>query len=380
MQDKIEYDDVIINVGLRLDYFDSQGQVIVDPRDPNINVPLRPEMRDLSLAEREPFYYKDAEAKWQLSPRLGIAYPISATGVLRFSYGHFLQIPSFQFLFQNGRFGVPETGQSYGPYGNPDLEPQKTIMYEIGFKQEFAEDFYLDITTFYRDIRDWITAGPLQETRNGVTYSVYTNQDYSNVRGITLNFNKRFSNNYSFDINYTYQVAEGTNSQPDDLFNNLINNQEPRLFLIPLDWDQTHLANFNIYVGDVDWGVSALARYGTGLPYTPAITQYTADRGLSSGLQTNSRRRPLQFSLDLRLHKDFELFGYNLTTFLNVFNLLDNKIVVNVFGDTGKADFTTEAQNVGESPDRPNTVEEHLNRPWHYGAPRLVQLGFELQF
>lgn len=380
IQDKIEYDDVIINFGLRFDYFDSKGQVLVDPTDPNPNVPLRQDMQDLSYEERLPFYYKDAEPKWQLSPRFGIAYPISPTGVLRFSYGHFLQIPTFQFLFQSGQFLVPETGSAYGPYGNPDLEAQKTIMYELGFKQEFMENFYLDVTAFYRDIRNWITAGPLQATRNNVTYSIYTNKDYSNVRGVTLNLKKQFANNYAIDLNYTYQVAEGTNSRPDDLFNTLINNQEPRLYLIPLDWDQRHLANLNIYVGEADWGISALARYGTGLPYTPAITQYTSDRGISSGLQTNSRRRPLQFNIDFRAHKIFDLFGYSLTAFVNVFNLLDNKIVVNVFGDTGKADFTTEGQNIGEDPARPNTVDEYLNYPWHYGPPRLVQFGFEFQF
>ncbi len=380
VQDKIEYEDVIINLGLRYDYFDSRGQVLVDPTDPNINVPLRPQMQDLTIEERKPYYYKDAEPKWQLSPRLGVAYPISATGVLRFSYGHFLQIPSFQYLFQNGKYEVPETGNSFGPYGNPDLEAQRTIMYEIGFKQEFGELLFVDITTFYRDIRNWITAGPFQSTRNGVTYSVYTNKDYSNVRGITLDLRRSFANNFSFSLNYTYQVAEGTNSSPDDLFNSLVNNQEPRVYLIPLNWDQRHLANFNIYVGDVDWGISLLAKYGTGLPYTPAITQYTADRGISSGLETNSRRRPAQFSIDMRAHKDFNILGLDLTAFIRVFNLLDNKVVVNVFGDTGKADYTTEAQNVGEDPARPNTVAEYLRYPSHYAAPRLVQLGFEIQF
>ena len=380
LQDKIEYEDVIINIGLRYDYFNSRGKVLVDPTDPNINVPLREEMQDLTLAEREPYYYKDATAKWQLSPRLGIAYPISDAGVLRFSYGHFLQIPTFQYLFQSGQFQVPETGNSYGPYGNPDLDAQKTIMYEIGFKQEFGDLIYVDITTFYRDIRNWITAGPLQSTRNGVTYSIYTNQDYSNVKGITLDVRKKFANHFSLDLNYTFQVAEGTNSNPDDLFNSLTSNQEPRVYLIPLNWDQRHLANLNIYIGDVDWGVSFLAKYGTGLPYTPSITQFTSDRGISSGLETNSRRRPAQFSVDMRAHKDFDLFGLTLTAFVRVFNLFDNKVILNVFGDTGQADYTTEAQNIGEDPARPNTVEEYLNYPWHYAAPRLVQFGFEFQF
>ncbi|MEW6193656.1 MAG: TonB-dependent receptor [Bacteroidota bacterium] len=380
LQDKIEYENVIINIGLRFDYFDSKGKVLVDPTDPNINLPLRTELQNLPLSEREPYFYKDATAKYSWGPRFGIAYPISDKGVLHFSYGQFLQIPSFQYLFQNGPYYVPNSGNNYGPYGNPDLKPQKTIMYEIGFRQEFFEDFALDVTGFYRDIRNWITAGPLVPTRNLVSYSTFINKDYSNVKGITLNLNKRFTNNYSIDFNYTYQVAEGSNSSPEDEYYAQLGSAEPKLYLLPLNWDQRHLLNFSVFVGDKDWGVSTIARYGTGLPYTPSITQYTADRGITSGLQTNSRRRPNQFNVDLRLHKTFDIAGLDVTTFLRIFNLLDTKTVINVFGDTGKADYTTEGQNIGEDPNRPNTVAEFLRRPWNYAEPRLVQFGFEFSF
>lgn len=380
IQDKIEFQNVIINIGLRLDYFDSRGKVLVDPTDPNINLPLRSDLEKLSLSEREPYFYKNASAKWFLGPRFGIAYPISDQGVLHFSYGQFLQVPTFQYLFNRGPYYVPNTGSGYGPYGNPNLQPQKTIMYEIGFKQEFFDDFTLDVTGFYRDIRNWITAGPFIPTRNLVTYSWYINKDYSNVKGITLNLNKRFSNNYSIDLNYTFQVAEGTNSNPEDNYYAQLGNNEPRVYLYPLDWDQRHILNFSLFVGDADWGINPVIRYGTGLPYTPSITQYTADRGITSGLQSNSRRRPDQLTVDLRLHKTFQIFDLGVTTFFRIFNLLDNRVVVNVFGDTGKADYTTQGRNIGEDPKRPNTVAEYLRYPWNYAAPRLVQFGFEFSF
>jgi hypothetical protein len=152
--------------------------------------------------------------------------------------------------------------------------------------------------------------------------------------------------------------------------------------LLPLDWDQRHLLNASFYVGAQDWGASLLSRFGTGLPYTPSVTQYTADRGLTSGFSKNSRRRPNQFQLDLKAHYNFELFGNTLTAFVRVFNILDSKIVVNVFSDTGKPDFTTEAQSLEgvSDPNRPNTIEEYLTRPWNYAAPRLVQVGFNYNF
>lgn len=395
LQDKIEFESVIINFGLRLDYFDSRGKVLVDITDPNIYAPLRPpSFFGLSLPndswtgvdpkqyynQLEPYFYKDATEKIQVSPRFGVAYPISASGVVHFSYGHFLQIPPFQYLFQNGPYKVPNSGLNIGVFGNPDLEPQKTVMYEIGFRQEFLDEILIDVTGFYRDIRDWIQAGALIETRNLVTYSIFTNKDYANVKGITLTLNKRFSNNFSFDLNYTYQVAEGSNSKPEEAFEAASGNAEPSLYLIPMDWDQNHLLNASLYTNYDNWGLSLLARYGTGLPYTPTVTQYTADRGITSGLVQNSRRIPSQFVLDLKVDKTIYFSGISLNLFFKVFNLLDNRNAIRVFGDTGQPDFTTEIQNIGENSQRPNTVEEYIKYPDHYGEPRNVQFGLEISF
>lgn len=378
VQDKIEYESVIINIGLRLDYFDANGKVLVDVTDPNIYAPLRLEMAPLSIKEREPYFYKNSEAKFQISPRFGIAYPITETGVVHFSYGHFLQIPPFQFLFQNGPYKVPNSGVFIGVYGNPNLEAQKTVMYEIGFRQEFFENYLIDVTGFYRDVRDWITAGPIIQTRNLVTYSIFTNKDYANVKGITLTLNKQFTNNFSFDLNYTYQVAEGSNSKPEDEFNAAKGSGEPSLYLIPMDWDQNHLLNANLSVGVEGWRGSLLARYGTGAPYSPTTTIYT--RVIGSGLQKNSRRIPSQFSMDLKLDKTIQLMGLEITFFTRIFNLLDNKVPLKVFTDSGKPDFTTEGQGVGYNANRPNTVEEYLKYPDRYSEPRNVQFGFEFSF
>jgi hypothetical protein len=181
-------------------------------------------------------------------------------------------------------------------------------------------------------------------------------------------------------LNYTYQVAEGSNSTPEDAFYQQQGNAEPQLYLIPVNWDQRHLLNVSFLVGDKDWGVSLIGRYGTGLPYTPTITQFTAERGITSGLQTNSRRRPDQFVMDLRAYKSFDLYGLNVTAFLQIFNLLDSKVVVNVFGDSGKPDYTSVIQDVGSDPRRPTSVAEYIKYPTNYGEPGNIQFGFELSF
>ncbi|MGH7452029.1 MAG: TonB-dependent receptor, partial [bacterium] len=118
LQDKIEYESLIINVGLRVDLFDAQGRVPVDLEDPNIFSPfkLKNTYRDtnndgviglneqtddnrLTLQEREAYWYRKAEKKYQISPRFGVAYPITERGVIHFSYGIFQQIPEYEQLY-----------------------------------------------------------------------------------------------------------------------------------------------------------------------------------------------------------------------------------------------------------------------------------------
>ena len=69
--------------------------------------------------------------------------------MIHFSYGHFLQIPTLNRLFENYGYKVPNRSGTYGPFGNPDLKPQETIMYEIGVRQGFG-DFVFDVTGYYR--------------------------------------------------------------------------------------------------------------------------------------------------------------------------------------------------------------------------------------
>jgi outer membrane receptor for monomeric catechols len=374
LQDKIEYRTVIINVGLRLDYFDSKGTVLADPEDPNIFTPFKPENGVLTLEQRRQNWYKDVDPKYRFSPRFGIAYPITDQGVIHFSYGHFLQIPSFQHLYNKPGFKVNAVDANQGVFGNADLEPQKTVMYELGLQQQIFEDIGIDVTGFYRDVRDWVTTGiAIPTSIAGISYIRYINKDYANVRGVTLAVKKRPSGIFSFDVNYTFQVAEGTNSDPNAEFTSLSNGNEPTRELSSLDWDQRHTLNVFLNFGRQKWGVNLLGRYGSGLPYTPQIqTAARQGQNLSNTLLQNSRRRPNSYTVDLKAFKRFELGLLKPTVFLNVFNLLDRRNQVNVFGNTGKADVDLEA-------DLPHDLGWFV-RPDHFSEPREIQIGLELGF
>lgn len=407
IQDKLEYDRMVVNIGVRFDYFDSRGDVLADPQDPNIFNPIKQENRvDLNgdgvksdqeqadpgvVAARRAYWYKKASAKKNISPRFGISYPITDKGILHFSYGHFLQLPSFSDLYQKPGYKVTTASGVQGVYGNPDLNVQKTVMYEIGLQQQLAEDLSFDITGFYRDTRNWTSTSAqipvLRADGEGVTtfYTMFVNKDYANSRGVTLSVIKRPIGLFSFNLSYTFQTAEGVNSSKDEEQARLQSNDQGTvisgLILAPLDWDQAHTANLTMGLGERDWGAFIVAQYGSGLPYTPVLNQ-SETRGSDAIKTKNTRRLPPNYNVDLRLFKSIEVQPINFTVFLKVFNLFDRRNEVKVFGETGRASATPAALGIGNISGgyRVNTIEEYLLRRDYYSEPRQVQLGIEMNF
>jgi outer membrane receptor for ferrienterochelin and colicin len=393
LQDKIEFESLIINIGLRFDLFNPNGQVPVDPEDPNIYNPFKLEhiykdlngdgkigldeqtdANKLTITDREAYWYKKASVKTQLSPRFGIAYPITDKGIIRFSYGIFQQIPEYSQLYLADQYKLTSAQGMQGPFGNNDLKPQHTTIYELGLQQQLFEDISIDVTAFYRDIRDWISSSqPIPTYLAGISYSKRINRDFANVKGVTLAINKRFRDYFSFGIDYTFQVAEGTNSSPDQEFFAQLNGSEPTRVLTPLNWDQTHTLNANIYVGTSDWGASLISTLSTGQPYTPTLIQgaYTG-RNVLAGLAQNSRRKPLIANIDLELHKSFEFMNSTIQFFIKIFNLLDLKNPLTVFGDTGKPDYTIQEKTVIEYD------PGWFNYPNYYSAPRNIYIGTKI--
>ncbi len=397
IQDKIEFNDIILNVGLRYDYFDANSVIPTDPTDPNIYAPFKDEhiykdidqLIEYTPEERRAFMHTKVDAKTFFSPRLGIAFPITDRGVIHFSYGHFFQIPEFQYLYANPDFKVT-SGSGSALFGNADLEPQKTVQYEIGLQQQLSDDIGVDLTLFYRDVRDWVGTSPIISTeyspgkKTGVGYSKFENKDYENVKGITLKIEKRFTNNYSFRTDYTFQSAEGTYSGQADAYNASLANRSPVLSLLPMNWDQKHTFNAQFIYDISGWTFSLIGRYWSGRPYTPAFPSGESVGGSAiSGLTTNSARRPAQKNIDLTISKMFQLFSnVRFEVFMNVYNLLDQRDETNVYNDTGTAEYTTNINPsiVPYNVNRVSTVEDYVLQPSWYTAPRQVHVGFILGF
>ena len=378
IQDKMEFDDFIINIGIRMDYFDSDGFVLADPSDPEIYNPIKPENRNKTLAERQSYWYKKVTPKFQISPRIGAAFPISATGKVYFSYGYFFQRPRYELLYDNPDFQMPVSGS--GVVGNADLKPEKTIQGEIGIQQQLSSDMIIDATVYFRDIRDLTgtRAELITIFGSGRTYSRFVNSDFGLIKGFILSLNKRFTNGFSAKVDYTFQDAKGTASNERDAHNAVSAGQEPEVQLVPLAWDQTHTFNLSATYAAETWGFSFIGRYGSGLPYTPRSFKDI------STILTNRSLKPSTSNVDLRAYKSFYISDYELIAFLRVFNLFDTLNENDVYNDSGRADETIDEllakQSLGEGGQYVNSIEDWFTNASFYSEPRRIELGLTFKF
>ncbi len=391
-QDKMEYQSLIVNFGLRFDYFHPDGQVLADPSDPNIYLPLRPQNQDSvvapggthaqAVAQRMKYWYKNASDKWQVSPRLGVSFPITDRGVIHFSYGLFFQLPSFERLYENPGYKLAVTGgnTSLGIIGNPDINPEQTTSGELGLQQQLTDDIAIDITGYFRDIRN--LAGTLNKIQyvfgGSKIYSEYENTDFGFIRGIVLSIDKRFSDGISATLDYTFQLAKGNASDPAAAYNLRNSGVQAETQLIPLDWDQTHTVNatFNYVDRTANWGGSVVFRFSTGQPYTP---QNITNVGT---LVYNSQNKPSNTDVDLNLYKDFTVGPSTFSIFLRINNLLDTKNATQVFTDTGQPDWSLEEQQKLRinTPSKISSIQDWYVRPNYYSEPRRVELGTTISF
>ena len=362
LQDKMEFVSMIINAGVRFDYFNSHSDYAPDINEPRSNL-------------------TNSDSKIEFSPRIGISFPITDQGIIHFSYGHFYQLPPYTYLYTNSAYksfgGIPT-------YGNANLNPEKTVTYEIGLQQQLSETIAFNVTGFYKDVRDLLA---LQRIRisTSVTYDKYVNKDYGNIKGITFSLTKRKlpDDFFGASIDYTFQVAEGNEVGAESFFLDLSSGRQSEKIPIPLNWDQTHTLNGVITFGNPrDWYVTVVGTINTGLPYTPQLIESKIL------LDPNSGRKPMQTNVDLLVEKSFEIQNTVVTLFAKVFNLFDELNERSVYDNTGRATYNLEETKGGpqetnrlaETIPGVHSASEYFIRPQYYSAPREVRLGISLEF
>lgn len=363
IEDKMEFEGMVVNLGLRYDYFDiNWGRYPADVTDPVTDPVMGGEVKNPV----------EIEGKSYWSPRLGVAFPITERDLLSFNYSRNFQIPILQYAFTNVNW---DFSGAFPLIGNPNLEPERTTSYELTLRHQFTNDLVMVATGFYKDISGLVdTRQVFYTARNW--YGLYINQDYGNVRGFELSLNKRYSNFFSGNISYTYSVAKGKASESRQNYENAWAGDLIRTTESYLDWDQRHTVygNFQFFVPhETDLfgapyfdgvSVNLIGRYGSGLPYSSPAR--------SKDPPINDKRLPYTLSFDGRLQKEWNVWGsMNLYGFLQVYNIFDQKNIDQRFFQNN-ADIGWYEQF--------DDVDGKYNDPRYWQRGRVYQVGLGMEF
>jgi len=337
-QDKLEFEGLIMNLGLRFDLFDPNHKVFKDFNHPYDPVLLEEEGYgpngdqapiDIESYDDSGNYLGgglvDADMKYKLSPRLGASYPITDDTYFHMQYGHFFQMPSFDYLYENEKF---HTRGRWQVVGNPDLEAEKTVAYEVGVNHLLSTNTAIDLTFFYKDITDMteqVVVGPsaISNPQAAENYSTFMNVGYGNTRGFEINLKRRHYNNWHYHAAYTFMVAKGFSSNVNEGGLRRFYDEEYPTQQFYLDWDRRH--TFLItggYSTEGNWSVDMAINYATGAPYTDPKT-------LSRKPSRNNTRFPSISTVDVEVAKWFEFFELNTKIYLRITNLFDQRNLIN---------------------------------------------------
>jgi len=364
IQDKIELDYLVVNAGVRWDYVDPNSEGWADPENPDSALVSSPSSQ-------------------QISPRLGLAHPISDDVSLYFAYGHFFQFPHYYNLFAHTSDLNPDTlaNRSFDFIGNRSLKPQKTVAYEVGLKGNVSRDVGFTVTAYYKDITDLVGT---KQVRVGAkyNYAIFRNIDYASVIGFEIGLKGALSQSLSFDANYAYSVAKGNSSEPTQGFWDVYTGQPEIRQEYYLDFDRTHVFNamaiwrtrhfsgkpgyslINWLKSDINLGI--IMQLASGLPYTP----YT---GIGEALaEPNSERMDMTASVDIRFSK---ILYYNEPIKISMLVYVDN-----FFDFTNGLIPNTQTGEPWEAPLVSNEFEFDANHdPSMVDIPRVIKAGLKVE-
>jgi len=358
LMDKIEYKDLIINAGLRFDYFDTDDRELVDPANPAVD-PNTAMLADSAWTKKAPTMH--------LSPRIGFSFPINDKTVFYLNYGQFVQMPQLgEAYFSSYTYARQIVRQGFY-FQNPvgfGLDPLHTTSYEVGFRRELSDFAAFDLTAFYKNVKGLIEVIKQLPTPGSTIpgyYDRFENGDFATQKGVELRLNMRRVNRLAGSINYTLTLAEGTASNSTAAHGALYMNTQLPSTINPLDFSQMHTGAINLdyRFGDNDggWllenmGANVLIGFSSGHPYTKVDVMvggqadpYTAGIDYLDDTRDRVAEEPIgasttpwQFTTDLRLDKSFKIGGLDANVFVMVTNLFNRKNVVNVYEFTGSAE------------------------------------------
>lgn len=411
VQDRITFEGMTLNLGFRYDYW-FPGKYVEDAISDEANIIITDEARDKFLDET--FELFGLRGKGRLSPRFGISHPVTDNDVLYFYYGHFSQLPTFQYVYAKLN---SKSQSTYQVFGNPNLDPKTTVQYELGIKHRFSEDQVVELKAYWKDMFDYETSQTisLSDPRySHLRFNMYFNADYARARGVEFILKSRIFTNLYADINFNYSIITGKSSSPlDNLLVQAGAISEKPLGETFMSWDRplNTFANLS-YKHPSGWGVSTRIEYGSGRRYTRSIPDTSEYRdgiitvdGTGYYIGTREGDKPYHYisdyfpkifdqtgintilgwfgagplsgvsTVDIKAYKSFRIKNLTVKVFLESENVFDEEVPRRINSFTGRG------YNPGEiipysMIDQPSPNYD----PSRFRRPRSLELGMQVIF
>ena len=400
VQDNITFSGMILNVGLRFDYW-FPGKYVDDAvRDETVTT-IPQEIRN--DYERKTFSLFGLRGKGRISPRVGISHPVSDNQMLFFSYGHFSKRPKPQFVY--AKLSPSSAQSTFQKFGNPDLDPETTVAYELGLQTQFTNDDVLTLTAYYKDIFDYVSTRAARITTSRLStgnFVTYVNQDYARSRGIEAEYRKRIGRWFRGTASGSYAITTGKSSTPDQGLLVARGDEDETIKENYVTWDRPMQFNvsatFNVLEDEPLFGfgqgildgytLHVRAFYQSGKRYTPSILGGTLSNGRPDYITDRDHRLAELgqdwFWIDLNWEKYFKFAKMEWTLSVQVKNILDRKNSTIINPVTGKAyefgDPTPSSWNDPLYPDLQAPVSPYPYNPARYLSPRNVIVGIGMRF
>ncbi|MEO6695058.1 MAG: TonB-dependent receptor [Ignavibacteria bacterium] len=398
-QHSLTFKGMILNYGLRFDYW-FPGKYVDDAvKNPEV-VTIPDQIR--SAYESDTYNLFGRKVKLNISPRIGISHPVTNNQTLFFSYGHFSKRPKPQFVYAKLN---PQTAKStFQKFGNPNLNPETTVAYELGVRNQFTNDDVLTITAYYKNIYDYVATKSILINSGrliGKSFITYFNQDYARSRGLEVEYKKRISSWFNAKLNFTYSVATGKSSTSDQGFLVATRGAQETISELFLSWDKPIQASANLYFNiEKGKGVFGFGRnilddislksrifFQSGKRYTQQLRSGTLENGrpeyTSDINNINGEVGENWFWIDLDIDKYIQIGAMELVLGVSINNLFNQKNSTIVNPVTGKAyefgDPTPDSYNDPLYPDLQAPISPYPYNPARFLTPRNIRFGISLK-
>ncbi len=378
---KLDFNSFILNAGLRMDYFNARSEFWKDPLNP---------LAETQSTTSDSLVYNEivkTRPHVRISPRVGLAYPLTDQAVLFFNFGHFYQAPNYRDLYRASGKNREMSLKLGNLIGNPNLQPEQSVQYEIGWQQQFQVAYALKINLWAKETTNQVSSVRVPAYSdpahiNPFTYAVFLNQNFGSARGLDLELKKRMSHHWGGSLTYSYtqsRVLDPTSW--DGYWNGSTEKTRPKQERIA-PWDQPHVIRgyITLYTRKHEGPAfgkifpfqnvtATLFYYGeSGFPYTPIVEG-------NAVVKRYSARWPFVHRFDLNLSRNFALRRGGLRAYVQVKNLFDRKNVMTGYYRTG------DPEDPGTSSYyRLSSTYWNSRNVMHYRLRRLVYFGLEYSF